>query len=62
VPAINTDEIKEYLTVFRAPYVLKPRSDVSAMGFEKMESREEVWSVIDELNQRESLRERLRIT
>src|SRR5258706_13756493 len=58
VPAINTDEIKEYLNRVPAPYVLKPRSDVSAIGIRKMESGEEVWSVIDELNQRESLRER----
>jgi len=58
VPAINTDEIKEYLNRVPPPYVLKPRSDVSAIGIRKMESGEEVWSVIDELNQRESLRER----
>src|SRR5437660_8305780 len=58
VPAINTEEIKKYLGRMPPPYVLKPRSDVSAIGIRKMESGEEVWSVIDELNQRESLRER----
>jgi len=58
VPAINTDEIREYLERVPPPYVLKPRSDVSAIGIRKMESGEEVWSVIDELNKRESLRER----
>jgi len=58
VPAINADEIKEYLNRVPPPYVLKPRSDVSAIGIRKMESAAEVWSVIDELNQRESLRER----
>src|SRR6266404_2824199 len=58
VPAINTEDIKKYLGRIPPPYVLKPRSDVSAIGIRKMESGEEVWSVIDELNQRESLRER----
>src|SRR6266478_6894308 len=58
VPAINTDEIREYLERVPPPYVLKPRSDVSAIGIRKMESGEEVWSAIDELNKRESLRER----
>src|SRR6266478_7834538 len=57
VPAINTDEIREYLERVPPPYVLKPRSDVSAIGIRKMESGEEVWSAIDELNKRESLRE-----
>ena len=58
VPAINTEEITEYLDRVPPPYVLKPRSDVSAIGIRKMESVDEVWSVIGELNQRESLRER----
>jgi biotin carboxylase len=58
VPAINDEEIKEYLDRISPPWVLKPRSDVSAIGIRKLESAEEVWSVIDELNKRESLRER----
>jgi biotin carboxylase len=58
VPAINTDEIKDYLERVPPPYILKPRSDVSAIGIRKMESAAEVWSVIDELNGRESLRDR----
>jgi hypothetical protein len=58
VPAINRAEIGAYLDHVPGPWVLKPRSDVSAIGIRKMESAPEVWSVIDELNQRESLRER----
>jgi biotin carboxylase len=58
VPAINHEEIREYLDRVPPPYVLKPRSDVSAIGIRKMESVAEVWSVIDDLNQREILRER----
>jgi biotin carboxylase len=58
VPAINRAEISAYLDRVPGPWVLKPRSDVSAIGIRKMESVEEVWSVVDELNQRENLRER----
>ena len=58
VPAINREEISVYLDRVPGPWVLKPRSDVSAIGIRKMESVEEVWSVIEELNKRESLRER----
>lgn len=58
VPAINQEEIRDYLDRIPPPWVLKPRSDVSAIGIRRMESADEVWSVIDELNQRERLRER----
>ena len=58
VPAINREEISEYLDRVPQPWVLKPRSDVSAIGIRKMESAAEAWSVIEELNKRESLRER----
>ncbi|HVS83115.1 MAG TPA: ATP-grasp domain-containing protein [Pyrinomonadaceae bacterium] len=58
VPAINNEEVSEYLDRVPPPWVLKPRSDVSAIGIRKLESAEEVWSTIEELNKRESLRER----
>jgi phosphoribosylamine-glycine ligase len=58
VPAINNEEIKEYLDRIPPPWVLKPRSDVSAIGIRKLESAAEAWSAIEELNKRESLRER----
>ena len=58
VPAINNEEIGDYLKRVPPPWVLKPRSDVSAIGIRKLESTDEVWAVINELNQREALRER----
>jgi biotin carboxylase len=58
VAAINNDEINEYLQSVPPPWVLKPRSDVSAIGIRRLESAAEVWSAIEELNGREALRER----
>jgi len=58
VPAINRAEISEYLDRVPPPWLLKPRSDVSAIGIHKLESAAEAWALIDELNQREILRER----
>src|SRR5947209_1657368 len=58
VAAINSDEISDYLNRIPPPWILKPRSDVSAIGIRKLENAEEVWAAIDELNQREVLRER----
>jgi biotin carboxylase len=58
VPAINDEDINAYLDRVPAPWVLKPRSDVSAIGIRKLDNREQAWAAIDELNQRETLRER----
>src|SRR5262245_30104954 len=58
VAAINNDAINAYIDRVPAPWVLKPRSDVSAIGIRKLDTREQVWAAIDELNQREVLRER----
>lgn len=58
VPAINNDEIADYLSRVPPPWVLKPRSDVSAIGIRKLDHADAVWATIDELNQREALRER----
>src|SRR6266576_6333378 len=52
VPAINNDEIGEYLERVPAPWVLKPRSDVSAIGIRKLETPDEVWRAISQLNDR----------
>ena len=58
VPAINNDQVREYIERVPPPWVMKPRSDVSAIGIRKLENADEVWRTIDELNQREALRER----
>jgi len=58
VPAINNDKIADYLNRVPPPWVLKPRSDVSAIGIRKLDSADDAWKAIDELNQREALRER----
>jgi biotin carboxylase len=58
VPAINDEEIKAYIERVPPPWVLKPRSDVSAIGIRKIDSAAEAWSAIAELNQRENMRER----
>src|SRR5215510_12269408 len=58
VPLINPDEVREFMERVPPPWIIKPRSDVSAIGIRKVESAEEVWRAIDEMNERENLRER----
>ena len=58
VPAINHEEIDKYVKRVPPPWVMKPRSDVSAIGIRKIESAEQVGPMIEEMNQRDALRER----
>lgn len=58
VAAINNDEVSEFLNRVPPPWVMKPRSDVSAIGIRKIENADDVWNTIEELNRRETLRER----
>ena len=58
VALINPDEVRQFMEQVPGPWIIKPRSDVSAIGIRKVEQPEEVWRAIDEMNQRENLRER----
>ena len=58
VPLLNPEEVKEFMQRVPGPWVVKPRSDVSAIGIRKVEEPAEVWRLMDEMNERENLRER----
>ena len=58
VPLLNRDEVQEFMNRVPGPWVIKPRSDVSAIGIRKVEQPDEVWRTMNEMNERENLRER----
>jgi hypothetical protein len=58
VPLINPDDIREFMERVPPPWIIKPRSDVSAIGMRRVGHAEEVWRAVDELNGRDNLRER----
>ena len=58
VPLIYPAAIAELIERVPPPWILKPRSDVSAIGIRKVDHAEDVWRIVEELNQRDSLRER----
>ncbi len=58
VPLINPNEVKEFMERVPPPWIIKPRSDVSAIGIRKVNEAAEVWRIVDEMNERENLRER----
>lgn len=58
VHVLNYQDVGEYMERVPPPWMLKPRSDVSAVGIKKLEDSEQVWRAIDALDAREALRER----
>src|SRR5262249_56228076 len=56
VAAINNEEIAEYLQRVPPPWIIKPRSDVSAIGIRKIDTPDEACKPIQQLNPRETLR------
>ena len=58
VHVLNYQELGEYMERVPTPWVMKPRSDVSAIGIKKLDDSERVWRTIDELDARENLAER----
>lgn len=54
VPVLNYAQIRDFLARVPAPWVLKPRSEASAMGIKKLQHADELWSLLDELGDRQS--------
>ncbi|MCA1632822.1 MAG: ATP-grasp domain-containing protein [Acidobacteria bacterium] len=58
VHLLNFQEVGEFLERVPAPWVLKPRTDVSAIGIRKIDDAEQVWRAMDALDARERPHER----
>jgi len=58
VPLVNREEVAGFMERVPAPWIIKPRSDVSAIGIRKVSEAGEVMRTMDEMNERENLRER----
>ena len=57
VHVLNYAALHEFMERVPAPWVLKPRTDVSAIGIRKMHDAEQVWRAIDALDARERVNE-----
>ena len=51
---LNYDELREYMDAVPAPWLLKPRSEASALGIRKIQQPEQLWRSLDELGDRQS--------
>ena len=51
---LNYEELGEYMARVPGPWLLKPRSEASALGIRKIEEPEQLWRALDELGDRQS--------
>ena len=53
----NHQDIEEFLERVPAPWIVKPRYEVSAFGIRKCETKEQVWDVLTDLDNRNNWRD-----
>jgi len=57
IGAFNSEAINEYLSRVPAPWIVKPRHEVSAFGIRKCHTKDEVWDVLTNLDNRNTWRD-----
>jgi biotin carboxylase len=56
-PALNSEHINEFLGRVPAPWIVKPRHEVSAFGIRKCSTAEDVWAVLTQLDEMNNWRD-----
>jgi biotin carboxylase len=54
VHALNHERLQDFMSRVAPPWVLKPRSEASAVGIKKVNSPDELWPMLEELGDRRS--------
>src|ERR1700737_5556537 len=54
IPVLNHEDIRNYLSHVSGPWVLKPRSEASAIGINVIDSPEALWPILDSLGDQQS--------
>lgn len=53
-PVLHYDDLREFMASVPGPWVLKPRSNASAIGIRKIQMAQHLWPVLDELGDQQS--------
>ncbi len=53
-PVLNYDDLRDYMRTVKAPWLLKPRAEASALGIRKIQEPEQLWLALEELGDRQS--------
>jgi biotin carboxylase len=53
-PVLNYDSLRDFMSRVPPPWVLKPRSEASAIGIRKLENEADLWPVLESLGDKQS--------
>jgi hypothetical protein len=51
---LNYDELRDYLQRVRPPWLLRPRSEASAVGIRRIDNQQQLWQVLEDLGDLQS--------
>jgi biotin carboxylase len=54
IPVFHHEDVRYYMEHVPGPWVLKPRSEASAIGIKKIHAAEELWPVLEQLGDKQS--------
>jgi phosphoribosylamine-glycine ligase len=54
VGIVNHDDVRQFLATVPGPWLVKPRSEASSMGIQKLNTADEVWRAIEKLGDDQS--------
>ncbi len=54
VRVLHYDELRDYMNEVPAPWLLKPRTEASALGIRRIHDAEQLWRALDELGDRQT--------
>jgi biotin carboxylase len=54
VPLFNHDRVRDFLATVPAPWLMKPRSEASSVGIQKLQHADEVWKRLEQLGDEQS--------
>lgn len=53
-PVLNYDQLRDYMARVPPPWLLKPRSEASAIGIRKIRAPDDLWPILDQLGDLQS--------
>jgi biotin carboxylase len=53
-PILNHDRLRAYFEEVPGPWLLKPRSEASSVGIRKLQTKDDIWPILDELGDNQS--------
>jgi biotin carboxylase len=54
VSVLNYDDVRQFMAQVPGPWLLKPRTEASAMGIRRIDSEDQLWPILEEMGDKQS--------